>query len=238
MMESHDRSEKELLLIGTRHTDPHGARRLLDLLWKEKPLEVLVEVSPFGIAFRRRNGRRLRCLLGRRLRHLTGGAQASKDREPARPIFLQLGTPFEYRASLRYCRDSGAGLSCIDLSSQSRQWIQGHWGEMLDTANLKALLENPPVETASKDYGLACRLMAEKEESCITPYLRSWMDDPDSVIREAHLANQVAGAYERMKAGRIAYVGGWQHLLHPTDAGTLCDRLAHLSPRRILLSGC
>ncbi len=229
--------KKELLLIGTHHTDPYGARRLLELLWKEKPLEVLVEVSPFGLSFRRRNGLRLRRVLARRLRHLTRGEQAAKNREPIQPIFLQLDMPFEYRASLRYCRDSGAGLSCVDLSSQSRQWIQDHWGKLLDTRNLKALLENPlePGEAASKGYALASRLMAEKDKSCITPYLRPWMDDRDFVIREAHLASQVAGAYGRIEAGRIAYVGGWQHLLYPTDAGTLCDHLAHLHPRRTLL---
>jgi hypothetical protein len=231
-------SSKELLLIGTVHNDPQGAVRLFELLRKERPSEVLVEVSPYGLSFRQRNGRRLRRILGRRLRHLTRGQNVGwKAWGQIRSIFLQMDMPFEYRASLKYCRESGAGLSCIDLSSQSREFIEG-WHELLGTRNLRTLLGKPPEELqemTAKACSLAARLLAERDPSRITPYLHAWLKDPDLTIREAHLAAQVSNLYGRMVYGRIAYVGGWQHLLHPTDAGTLCDRLAHLRPRKILL---
>ena len=230
--------EKELLLIGTVHSDPDGASRLLELLRKERPVEVLVEVSPYGLSFRRRRGRHLLRILGRRLRHLTRGRSDSwKGCGQILSIFQQIQTPFEYRASIRYSRESGAAIACVDLSSLSREWIQGSWQGMLETRNLKALLGEPPEglrETAAKGYSLASRLLSEKEKGWFSPYV-SWLEDPDSEAREAHLAERVAGTYERAADGRIAYVGGWQHLLHPTHAGTLCDRLAHLHPRRILL---
>lgn len=130
------------------------------------------------------------------------------------------------------------GIDCIDLSSESRRLIEKQWKEMLDLENLKALSKLEREDSRSyvrRNYGLASRLLAEKEKSCLNPYVREWLEDPAWQKREAHLAEQIRFRFDRMTAGRLLYVGGWQHLLHPTDAGTLGDRLAQFHPRRELL---
>jgi hypothetical protein len=231
---------KELLLIGTVHTDPDGASRLRNLLQRENPSIVLVEASPYGLAFRQRNNRRLRRLLARRMGSISRAhGVSSKEAGAVQGLFTQILMPYEYSSSLRFCRDSGARIHCIDLSSESKRLIGEQWNEMLAVENLKALwrveLEDSR-STVRRSYGLASRLLAEKEKSCINPYVREWLEDPAWQKREAHLAEQIRLRFERMTTGRLAYVGGWQHLLYPTDAHTLCDRLARLKPRRVLLS--
>jgi hypothetical protein len=146
--------------------------------------------------------------------------------------------PFEYTSPLRFCRDNSSCIHCIDLSSESRRLIEDQWNEMLSVENLKAILRVAQEDSLSlvrRTYGLASRLLAEKEKSCLNPYVRELLEDPVWQKREAHLAEQIRFRFERMKTGRLAYVGGWQHLLHPTDAATLCDRIALLRPRRVLL---
>jgi len=234
-----DEIKRELLLIGTVHGDPDGGILLRNLLRSENPSVILVEVSPYGLAYRQRNGRRLRRILLRRTGRISKAGSLSLKGTPAlRALFRQILMPFEYSASLRFSRESGARIHCIDLSSGSRLLIGEQWNDMLTMENLESLLkaEQEEIRTSfGRSYALASRLLSEKERGCLNPYVREWLEDPAWQEREAHLAGRVIFHFERMKAGRLAYVGGWQHLLCPTGAGTLCDRLTPLRPRRILL---
>jgi hypothetical protein len=231
---------KELLLIGTVHGDPDGMARLLGLLKKEEPGLVAVEVSPYGLSYRQRYGRRLQRLLRRRLRCVAdrhGVAWGQWGQFQA--AVAQLRFPFEYKASLRFCRDSGGVLWCLDLSAMSRELIQTSWDELVSSRNIEALLHERPEHlrtSVKKAYAMASRLLREGEKSYLSAFVREWEADPRWKEREAALAERIGKRYETVERGRLAYVGGWQHLLYPTDTGTLCDRLSHLHPRRILLA--
>lgn len=229
---------KELVLIGTVHGDPDGAIRLGEVLRREAPSVILVEVSPYGLAYRKRNVRRLRMLLRRRIQRIAGSHERRhKTWGRLQALFTRIQMPFEYRSSLRFCREHSASLHCIDLSSESKRLIGEQWREMFASANLQALMREPdedPRVSVGKTYALASRLVSERERSCINPFVRQWMEDPSWQGREAHLAEEIRGRFALMSEGRLAYVGGWQHLLCPTDAGTVCDRVAHLKPRRVL----
>lgn len=230
--------KKELLLIGTVHGDPDGAVRLREILRRENPAVILVEVSPYGLAYRKRNMRRLRLLLRRRLDRISNVHGVSWNAwGQVQLLFTRIQMPYEYGSSFRFCRDNHADLRCIDVSSESKRHIEEQWQEMFGMQNLQALMREPAENSrlsVRKAYALAARLIGEHERSCLNPYFRQWMDDPLWQKREAHLAGEIERRFDRMDAGRLAYVGGWQHLLFPTDAGTICDRVAHLQPRRVL----
>jgi hypothetical protein len=231
--------ERELILIGTVHGDPDGMALLLQLLRYENPVHVTVEVSPYGLSFRQRRGRRLLRLLGRRFRRITCSSEfPMKKWGQVQAISAQIGFPFEYRASLRYCRDEGALLSCLDLSSQSRQLIEGGWEELISTKNLGILCQQNPENLEARTaraYALASTLLKEKEAARSFASIRGWQRDVDWQRREAFLAAGLESRWVRMERGKLAHIGGWQHLLCTTESGTLCERLAHLHPRRILL---
>jgi hypothetical protein len=229
----------ELILIGTVHRDPDGMALLLQLLRYENPVQVTVEVSPYGLFFRQRMGRRLLRLLARRCRRIACASDSPMRRwGQFQAISAQIGFPFEYSASLRYCRDAGAGLSCLDLSSHSMQLIQGGWEDLISARNLRILCQQHPehLKTATaKTCAFASRLMKEKEEARSFASIRGWQTDAVWQTREAFLAAGLERKWATMGNGRLAYIGGWQHLLVATESGTLCERLAHLHPRRILL---
>jgi len=231
--------ERELILIGTVHRDPDGMVLLLRLLRYENPVQITVEVSPYGLFFRQRWGRRLLRLLARRCRRIVCASDSPLRRwGQVQAISAQIGFPFEYRASIRYCRDTGAWLSCLDISSHSMQLIQGGWEDLTSARNLRILCQQNPKNlkaSTARTYALASRLMREKEEARSFASSRGWQTDVDWQKREAFLAAGLERRWTAMEKGRLAYIGGWQHLLCATESGTLCERLAYLHPRRILL---
>jgi hypothetical protein len=230
---------KELLLIGTVHGDPDGMVRLLRLLRKERPSLIALEVSAYGVSYRKRYSRRLRSRMIRSLRRLAARHNSWKDAGQVQAILEQLDLPFEYRAAVRFCRDSGAVIRCLDLSDMSKQLIQPRWQELLDIRNVETLLMLPSEDhrvSVRKAYALAARLLREKDKAYLSSFVGDLESDLDQQGREAHLAGEIERRYALMGRGKIAYVGGWQHLLSPTRAGTLSDRVAHLCPRRLLLA--
>ena len=231
---------KELLLIGGVHRDPQGAVKLGKLLAEERPVSLAVEISPYGLLYRRKNSRHLRRRLIRRAKRLADKLEVSwRDWGQVNALEIQLAVPFEYRIAQKYCRDTGAALACIDSSLWSKGWIDEHWQQLLSSENLEVLLKCPPAtfaEEVEREYKMAAHLLNKEEQFLASAFVRVWSGDPLWQQREMELAQALEETYARVQEGRVAYVGGWQHLLRPSSGGTLYDRVKHLQPRRILLS--
>jgi hypothetical protein len=234
------REVKELILIGAVHRDPHGAVKLGKLLAKERPVALAVEVSPYGLFYRQRNSRHLRRLLVKRVKRLARKWKVSwRHWGQINAIEIQLALPFEYRMAQKYCRDTGAALTCIDSSHWSKGWIDEHWQKLLSSENLEILLTCSPAplaEEVEREYKIAAHLLNTHEQSLASAFTRSLSADPLWQQRERELAQALQGTYARVQGGRVAYVGGWQHLLGPGNGITLYGWVEHLQPRRILLS--
>jgi hypothetical protein len=243
-MESVRLEGKELLLIGTVHRDPDGSVKLRKLLAEKRPVAVAVEISPYGLFYRRRNGRRLLRRLMRTVKRLAEDLQVSWQRwGQINAIRTQIQLPFEYRIALSYCRDTGAKLSCVDSSLWSKRWIEHHWYHVLSRENLKALLAERPKdeeEEVNRDYKMAALLLRPQAQPFVPVFAKMWSADLHWQQRETALARLLEKFYATVEKGRLAYVGGWQHLLGPNAGGTLYERLEHLQPRRVLLNngGC
>jgi hypothetical protein len=233
--------EKELLLIGTVHRDPDGAAKLRKLLAEKRPVAVAIEVSPYGLFYRRRNGRRLLRRLMKTVKRLAEDLQVSwQSWGQIHAIRAQIQLPFEYRTALSYCRDTGAALSCIDSSTWSKRWIDDHWCHLLSRENLEILLAECPQDQkqeVGRGYRMAALLLRSREEPFISAVAQSWSADLHWQQRENDLAQTLEELYATVAKGRLVYVGGWQHMLGPNAGGTLYERLEHLQPRRVLLDG-
>jgi hypothetical protein len=82
---------------------------------------------------------------------------------------------------------------------------------------------------------MATLLLGPGDRSLVSAFVRTWTEDPSWQQREAELAQELERLYLGVQKGRLAYAGGWQHLLGPHAGGTLYERLEHLQPRRVLL---
>ena len=239
-MESTRLKEKELLLIGTVHRDPDGAAKLRKLLAEERPVALAVEVSSYGLFYRQKNSRFLLRRLMRRVKRLARDLKVSwRDWGQIEAMRIQLQVPFEYRMAQRYCRDTGAAISCIDSSLWSKSWINNHWQQLLSSANLKGLLQDSPAnlaEEVDREYKIAALLFNSPGRSLSAAYTRPWSTDHSWQKREMGLAKMVEKTYARVQEGLVAYVGGWQHLLGLSTGGTLYEHIEHLEPRRVLLN--
>ncbi len=236
---SKDPRSKELILIGTVHRDPGGVVKLRRLLARERPAAVAVEVSPYALSYRLRNGRLLRRRLMQRVKRLAEDLDVSWRRwGQIRAIQAQLQVPFEYRTAQKYCRDTGATLACIDSSRWSKRWIHDQWQQLLKRENLRSLLQQLPEDLGDevgRGYQLAARLLGDGGQFLVSTVARAWSVDSLWQQREREMALVLEQFYGGMQKGRLAYVGGWQHLLGPNAGGTLFERLGHLQPRRVLL---
>jgi hypothetical protein len=231
---------KELVLIGTVHRDPAGFSKLRNTLEYERPTAVAVEVSPYGLSYRWKNGHRLQRLLRRRLRRLTKTHNSAwRKWGQIDAIEAQVRIPFEYRAALKYCRDADAELRCIDSSFWSRRHIHNHWQQLLSSQNLRALLKQAPSDQGQQvegEYKLATLLLGQPGRRFVSAFTQTWPAEPDWQQREMELAQALKKIYASLHKGKLIYVGGWQHLIGPECGGTLYERLICLQPRRMLLT--
>jgi len=229
---------KEMLLIGTVHNDPEGFESLSKVLRENKPVHIAVEVSPYGLSYRNRHGRLLQAILARRIRRLEKQTRSRLRAESVlRSIREKFRAPFEYRAALRYCRESGAALHAIDLSSLSKELIEDGWHELIEVENItKSINYSSDTKTFSveQEYLRAERLLKE-DSSMVDVFLSPWTSQVIYEEREAHLAGALVDLHSKMEAGCLVHVGGWQHLLDKGGFKTLFQRLSHLNPRRLLL---
>lgn len=99
-------SRGELILVGTIHRDPKGYEALLKVLYHHRPEVITVEVSPYGLKFRRKR----REFLERQ--DFTLGLKA----------FLEI--PYEYKASKAYGVEHGVPVIPIDLCRYSKRFLR------------------------------------------------------------------------------------------------------------------
>lgn len=231
--------QRELVLVGTVHRDPEGATKLRRFLARERPSTVAVEVSPYALCYRQRNGRRLRRRLRQRVtRAASTLGEARRCWGQIEAIYVQLMLPYEYRMALRYCRDAGADLYCLDSSDWSRRWIHAEWQQLLSCENVKALIEQSPEnlqEEVNKDYRVAACLLTDQAEVLVSAFTKRWSADRHWQQREAQLAGGLERLYDQQQTGKLIYIGGWQHLLSPSSGTTLYQLIEHLRPSRALL---
>jgi hypothetical protein len=141
--------------------------------------------------------------------------------------------------ALKYCRDSDVELVCIDSSSWSRRHIHDQWEQLLCSENLEALIKQTPINHAQEvegEYNIATLLINQTEQTFVSAFTQAWSADPEWQQREMELSQALENMYTSLHRGKLAYVGGWQHLVGRESGSTLYERLIGLQPRRVLLS--
>jgi len=107
---------KTLLLVGTLHRVKEASRPLEEFLTHHKPDLISVEISPYGLSFRKRK----------------------RELIPKLPFFLRLflEIPYEYKVAKEYALKRQIPVVPIDLCHLSRRFLRDAFG----------LLKNPRIE--------------------------------------------------------------------------------------------
>lgn len=218
-----------LILIGTVHGDPQGYARAMKLLQRWQPDLVTVEVSRFSLRYRRRQEPRWQRSLRQALKELPA---AAADHLAIRRVMAQVAQPFEVRVARDYSRRGGTPWRPLDLGGPSRRHLPRYARELLSPENLRALLgtEDEPLE----DYVAGEYRRAHM--SCDRPLWRPLAANPESRrfwARERLLARRLRHCLAG--SGRVAHLGGWEHLVPWRDATGLWQDLADLKPLRFFL---
>lgn len=211
-----------LILIGTVHGDPRGYERVLRLLKCLRPAVVTVEISRFSLRYRRAWEDRWQRLLNEALAGLPPEAAG----HPAiRRVAAQIALPFEYRAAGDYSRRWGAKCLPLDLGGLSRRHLPRYGRELLSTANLRVLTAEPQdslEDLVAQEFRRA-RLAWQR-----SPWRLAMGSTPETLRRERLLARRL----ERLarQGGRIAHLGGWEHLVPWRDGQGFLSWLTHQKP--------
>jgi hypothetical protein len=223
-----------LIMVGTVHRDPKGYSRLWQLLKREQPALVTVEVSPYGRIFRAQQSAALRTTLRENLWRIK-----KEEGRPVREIisqsailgiFFLLKEPYEWRAAKAYADRYGIFLGDIDLSCYSANKLS-HLSELISVENLRTLLRIPFPDLSKQvesDYSRAQILFFHPSST--------WSPIQEVKEREAYMAEKIRSFVRREKGKKILHVGGWEHLIEFSQGNSLFGLLQDLRPQRILLS--
>jgi len=216
-----------LILIGTVHGDPRGYERALKLLTHLQPDLITVEISRFSLRYRQRQESRWQRLLGRGLQELPAGAS---EHLAIRRLAAQVALPFEVQAAQDWGRGHGVPWRPLDLGSPARRHLPRYARELLTPGNLQALL------TTAADQSLEDFVAAQFRRARLA-YLRAPQrlfpaHDGETRRRERFLARRLRRLAGR--GGRVAHLGGWEHLVDWRDGG-LWPEVQGLKPWRLLL---
>ncbi len=219
-------------MVGTVHRDPSGFQRLSRVFEEERPAIVTVEVSPYGLDLRTRESAAWRALLRENLKRVGREGNRSVREIILHPaiqgIFSFLREPYEWRAAAAYkAGRKGVLVKAIDLSCYSRGKL-ADIAELVGIENIRILLGTPSCELTREiesAYRRANSLFRHP------PSARTVTEETKR--REAHIAGIVGGFIRRAGDRKVAYVGGWEHLVETPDS--VYGRLKDLRPKRILL---
>jgi len=220
-------ASNRLILIGTVHGDPRGYERAVTLLDHLEPDLVTVEISPFSLRYRLRHEPRWQRQLTRVLANLPPTAPRHLAFQR---LAAQVALPFEVRAARDYGRERRVPWRPLDLGFLSRRHLPRYGPELLTPTNLKALLDTPDgdlKEYVAAEFRRARQAVSRSPRPLLPP------PDPEAFRREGFLARRLRRLAARF--GRVAHLGGWEHLVPWQDFPNLWRLVADLAPARVLL---
>lgn len=214
-----------LLVVGTVHLDPDGEEKLGRLLDTVGPACVTVEVSRWGLLFRRRRGPEL---LARLEQQVEGRGHAAND--AIRAVRAMLQEPFEHRASRLFAeRRSGLRAVPIDVSRISQAKLR-EMEEVVAPGNVANLLADG--EFSLSRAVIEQQLLARRYrwDDHLFPWHFRRDEKEELAVRGQAMAHVIAGHLQRVAPGTVVHVGGWHHLMRPREGGmrtlaTILDEL-------------
>jgi hypothetical protein len=206
-----------LMLLGVTHRDPDGFRNLRRFLAGYQPDVILLEISPYAVALRRRRQVELQDAFRRNLEIASNNCGVVLKDALKHPEIMalrrQISLPFEYRAASAYTEKSGAALVFVDQSSFSWR-LTALWRETTSVENLTSLLSISSPDPNARQMYLKAHRSIERGVELHGQELKGELDETERLWarREYFMAKQIKRALLLHGPRKPLYIGGWQHL--------------------------
>lgn len=230
-----------LTLLGVTHRDPDGFINLGRFLTNYQPDVILLEISPYAVALRRRRQFELQGAFRRNLEIASYNCGVALKDALKRPeitaLRRQISMPFEFRAASAHTEKSGASLVFVDQSSFSWR-LTALWKETTSVENLTSLLSISSTVPHARQMYLKARRSIDREVELHGQELKGEPDETERLWarREYFMAKQIKRALLLHGPRKPLYIGGWQHLTLDTRLPTLRGILGVTRRQCVLLN--
>jgi hypothetical protein len=196
-----------LFLLGVIHRDEDGPSLLRDWLARIKPDLVTLELSHYGLRFRRELGEEYEKRIERVVSQLRGkGEPLNKDGLASLLSYVKI--PYEFDVTSTYAAERGVPFRLIDMDFFSYVKLRAI-EELLSEENIEKVLTRTEGQNGNQKTATA-RLYFEKGIK-IVPY------DREMYVRDLHMVSKIKDLMKNHPGKRFLHVCGWQHLDDPSN---------------------
>jgi hypothetical protein len=200
-------AESLFFMLGVIHRDEDGPALLKDWLARIKPDVVTIELSHYGLRFRRELGgeytKRINQILAKREER---GESCSS--EALKSLLSYVNIPYEYDGVSLYAAKYGIPFYLIDMDFFSYVKLRAI-EDLLSEENIKKVLARTEETNGNQEKAVA-RLYFEKGIK-IVPY------DREMYVRDRYMTARINDLMKNNPNRRLLHVCGWQHLEDPSN---------------------
>lgn len=203
-------SERLFIMLGVIHRDDEGPASLRHWLERIRPEAITLELSHYGMRFRRERGEDYR----RRILQISGRMEKEGGPCNDRALLMLLSyinIPYEFDVTSAYSAEYGKPFHLVDMDFFSYVKLR-QIEDLLSDENVRKTLSGPETSNGGREKAMA-RLYFEKG-IMTAPY------DREMYIRDRYISARIGELMKRYPDGPFLHVCGWQHLHDPSDLYT------------------
>lgn len=202
---AHTSDSTTLYILGIIHRDRDNKKIIYSRLFQLQPDVVTLELSAYGLFFRKTLGR----LYENRVNAIKNKLQAEKTEtgdEVFSALLSFLEIPGEYIGARDYCKTHDLPLYLIDMDFFSALKLR-NIEELIREENIRKFIDSGC--TAPKDSERAIAGFFLKSNLPATPY------DEEMFVRDHHMSREIDRLMARYQNKKFVHITGWQHLRDP-----------------------
>jgi hypothetical protein len=201
---------RRFVMLGVIHREREGALLLSRWLERLEPDVVTLELSQYGVAFRRVNRHLMRIRIDEVADDLKREGIAV-NYDALRDFYSFADFPFEHEVAEAYTRKRGIPLYPVDMDLYSFLHLK-RVNELLDKKNIRRVLSMPEAQEECVEKGLA-RLFFKKG-------VKAFSYTEEMYARDRYMRDRIALLMKHHAKGVFLHICGWQHLSDPQDVYT------------------
>jgi len=200
-------AEGQFIMLGVIHRDENGPALLRDWLARIKPDVVTLELSHYGIRFRRELGEEYKRRVGEIVTQLNENGEKYNE-EALASLFAYVNTPYEFDVVSAYAAENEIPFYIIDMDFFSYVKLRAI-EDLFSEENIEKVLTRSEGPNGNQEKAQA-RLYFEKGIT-IAHY------DREMYIRDRYMAAKIQDLMKGNHDKRFLHVCGWQHLEDPSN---------------------